>query len=362
MKKRPYLKNRLIAVIVAALMLAGIAGPAGAQYTVMPSPVSGFVDSFNAKSAALGLRYSGMRFTHISYSKRSSVFALRGPEGLDFAFSDTMELSLHGEHSDQLVTSVTISASPLESRFASTAAYRQEFTMASLLALESLVTGVTRFEAARVLASLEMPFDYTVLSSALNLGYGYNATGVYPYSNSYPYSNGFPYINPVLTDKGVSISETLNNYPITLTAEIESNGDFSMTAKLAGIYPYPTSSLYPNSYPSYQGSWPGQTSASNVVTLSPGVTSDVRVGGEVLIRLEYTEGDGYDWQYYIDGAALSLISDQKYTTSVAPFATKGVREWRFRAEEFGTANLIFGYVNDSDQRVAQSARFITNAY
>ncbi len=353
MKTRHHFKKRLLAVVIALLALFGSIGPAGANYVVMPSQVAGFVNSFNAKSAALGLRYTGMNFTHISYSKRTAAFALRGPEGLDYALSDTMELALHGEHDNQLVTSVTITAAPLTREFASTAAYRQEYTMAALITLESLVTGVTRFEAARILASLEMPFDYNILSAALGVGYGNNVSGLYPYSG------GFPYMNPVLTDKGASISETLNNYPLTLTAEIESNGIFTMTAKLAGIYPYPTASLYPNTYP-YQ-SWPGLAGTKEVVTPTPGVKSDVRIGGEVLIRLEYTEGDGYDWEYNIDGAGLTYISDHKYTTSVHPSITKGIHEWRFAANEFGSSTLAFAYVNSSNS-MAQGSLFYVNAY
>ena len=349
-------------------MLPGFTGPAGAQYVVTPSSVSGFVDSFNQKSAALGLRYGNMRFTHISYSRKSAAFALRGPEGLDFAFSDTMELSLHGEHDNQLVTSVTITALPLENAYASTAAYRQEWTTAALLALESLVAGVTRFEAARVLASLNMPFDYSVIGSALDIGYGHPYapgrlhTPGYPYNPGYPFAPGYNYSYPFSpSDKGVSISETLNNFPLTLTAEIESSGKFTLTAQLAGIYPYPMSSLYPDSYP-YQNPWPGWTGASDVITLSPGVTSNVRVGDEFLVRLEYTQDDGHYWAYTTEGAALSLISDQKHTTLVQPFTARGVQEWRFAANEFGSSVLTFTYVDGANQNVAQGARFYVNAY
>ncbi len=361
-KKRLQIKKRLFAVLAAALALLSFTGSAGAEYVVMPSMVSSYVDAFNAKSAALGLRYTNMRFTHISYSKKSAAFALRGPDSLDYAYSNTMELSLHGEHDNQLVTSVTITAAPLKRETASTEAYRQEFTTAALITLESLVTGVTRFEAARVLASLEMPFDYNVLSSALGLTYGSSYALGYPYANSYPYSSGFPYMNPVLTDKGVSVSETLNNYPVTLTAEIESNGTFTMTAQLAGVYPYPTSSLYPNLY-----SYPGQNpflsypQAGSVITLSPGVTSDVIIGGEFIVRLEYTQGDGYDWEYDIEGAALTLISEHTYTTQVLPYTPKGVHEWRFAASEFGSSTLAFAYVNSSGS-MAQGSLFYVNAY
>ncbi len=357
---RHFAGRRLLCIIIALLALSAFISSAAAGYVVMPNAVSGFVELFNAKSAALGLRYANMRYTHISFSKKTAAFALRGPEGLDYAFSDTMELSIQGEHDNQRVTSVTLTAKPLAKELGATAAYRQEFTMASLLALESLVTGATRYEAARVLAALNMPYDHSVLSSALDIGYGSPFATGYPYS-SYPYSGGYPYAYPsTLTDKGASVSETLNNYPITLTAELES-GEYTMTAKLAGIYPYPTSALYPGSS-LYQNPWSGWQTAADVITLTPGVTANVRVGQKVLIRLEYTEGDGYDWEYVSDGAALTQISDEKHTTLVQQNITKGVREWLFEASEYGSSTLSFAYVDNSAERMAQGMRFFIDAY
>ncbi len=347
------MKKRLLAVIAAALLLAQLGGASAAntEYVVMPNMVADFANIFNAKAQALGFRYSSLYFTRVNYVSNSSAFRLRGPDDLAYAYSDTMKLTLTGEHDSRRITSFTITATPLEREYASSAAYRQEWTSAALIALESLVTGVTRAEASRVLSTLSMPIDTNITGAALGQYYGYL---YYPgYSYAYPTAQ---------TDKGASVSETLNNFPLQLTAEIESSGKFTMTAQLAGVYPYPMSSL---SIYSHQNPWtltPTQTQTT-AITLSPGVTADVRVGGAFVIRLDYTQGDGYEWAYSTEGdAAPWLESDQRYTTLVQPNVTHGVREWRFIATQYGSATLTFLYKNDSDQSVAQAARFFINAY
>lgn len=361
------MKKRICSMMLAILALFGVSGATAGSYVVMPNTITDFAAMFNTRAASLGGDYAGLNLTKISLNRKRSTFTLRGPESRAYAYSSVGKFVFSGEYDStvsQRLASITLTATPLEKEYRDLAAYRTEWTIAALMTLESLVNGVTRAEAEKLLNSLEMPIDYNVTGSFY----------------SYPVS---------LMSKGVSITGTLNSYPLTLSAEITQAGKFTMTAKLAGIYPYPTATdytyVYPSStyypgYPNYPGSgypyypnypnypstwstWTTWETQPNAVTLSPGITQNVRVGEAFYIRLGYTDGDGHAWQYSTEGdGAHWLEYSRRYAANSLPGLTQAMEEWRFVTSKAGTITITFLYTSGYDNNVAQAARYVVNIY
>ena len=96
--------------------------------------------------------------------------------------------------------------------------------------------------------------------------------------------------------------------------------------------------------------------ALSLTTADDGSRRSVDVGDRVTVSLPENPTTGYRWQLRSSGEPVLEVQDDSFQTAAGPPGAGGVRRWRFRAGQEGTADLEIDYQRSWEKRAAQTFR------
>lgn len=255
------------------------------------------LSNYNKGVVALNKRsYSNMSFGNYKVDSKMKTFSLTGKAKRSYAWNDSMTSTISGKlNAEGKITKLTLSIKPSSSSRKSSAAYLESWTLSAKIALQALFDGLSDDEAYGVLAELKMPY-------ATKIG-----------------SSGSKKI--VLANIGNTGSFTLGGFLTKVSASIDKSGKFTMTIEVLG-----------------------EAKSDEPIELVANKKTTLKVGEKFSVRLEFTAGTGYEWQYKISGSGASkLLSADTKIPDNGMVGGSAVEEWVFEATKPGTQTFSFAY-------------------
>lgn len=288
------MKKRLIALVFAICMMVASMSVANAQTisgeTKLVTTPADMCLAFGDNVAKLTdqNRYSALEFTSASVNTKKGTFSFVGSGKRTYATTETMKVYISGKiNSSGNIVSLTMSAAPARSSARSTGAYREDWSHAMVLTLESLFQNVDTQKALDTLTAIKLPVALTSTEGV---------TGSY----------------------AGSAHTELGGLPAAISGSLDKKGNAKLVIDITQSAPAP----------------------AEPVTPANGSTVNVALGDTFVVNLAFSSGTGYTWEYGTSGTGASRLVSTAINGANLPGGTQ-TETWKFSATKIGKQKFTF---------------------